>query len=224
MGEEMTGRCGYKRGANQSEKMNPKLFCDINTTKLLARPGPPLHTVLRFLYFFRNSDPNAEIYLPNLFQWDENGPFFLVHWDKKIKLAWKQLYKNTSDFLEGFITEAKWEKKTSRKPLVWKKVDSSLLGVGCHLTKCKPTHTQSTQPTPQAALNTQFIHHTLPLPVGWRRPSIMFASPESHSILLQSPKEIRGRRLSLSSFHSSFSDGGIRHTELPAHTRCLVAT
>lgn len=50
------------------KKMNPKLFCGINTTKLLARPGSTLHTALRFLYFFRNSDPNAEIYLANLFQ------------------------------------------------------------------------------------------------------------------------------------------------------------
>lgn len=188
MAEEMTGRCGCKRGADQPEKMNPKLFCGINTTKLLATPGSTLlHTELRFLYF-RNSDPNAEIYLPNLLQWEEHSPFFLVRWDKKIKLAWKKLYKKTSDFLEGFITEAQWGKKnnqTSRKPLFWKKVDSSLLDVGRHLTNCKPTHTQSAQPTLQAALNAQFIHHTLPHPVGWRRPSTMFASPESCHILLQ---------------------------------------
>lgn len=30
--------------------------------------GPPLHTALRLLYFFRNSDPIADMCLPNLFQ------------------------------------------------------------------------------------------------------------------------------------------------------------
>lgn len=75
----------------------------------------PLHTALRLVYFFRNSDPNAEIYLPNLFQWEECNPFFLVHWDKKIKSAWKKLYKNNSSVLEGFITKAKWGKKNPKQ-------------------------------------------------------------------------------------------------------------
>lgn len=76
--------------------------------------GPPLHTALRLLYFFRNSHPNAEIYLPNLFQWEEGNPFFLAHWDKKIKLAWKKLYKNNSTVLEGFLTKRPNEKKTQQ--------------------------------------------------------------------------------------------------------------
>lgn len=76
--------------------------------------GPPFHTALRLLYFLRNSDPNAEIYLPNLFQWEEGNPFFLVHWDKKIKLAWKTLYESNSTILEGFIPKAKWGKKPNK--------------------------------------------------------------------------------------------------------------
>lgn len=82
------------------------------------------------------------------------------------------------------------KKKKKNKPniqetTVPKKVDNSLLGVLCCLIKCKPPHIQSTQPTFQAALSTQFTHHILPQPVGWRRPSIMFASPELDGILLQ---------------------------------------
>lgn len=117
---------------------------------------PPLHTALRLLYFFRNSHPNAEIYLPNLFQWEEGNPFFLAHWDKKIKLARKKLYKNNSTVLEGFITKAKWEKtptkwpkpkQTPTKPLFqiksWQQpVRSVMLPY-----KVQSPHTQSTQPT-----------------------------------------------------------------------------
>lgn len=186
--------------------------------------GPPLHTTLRLLYFFRNSDPNAEIYLLNLFQWEECNPFFLVHWDKKIKLAWKKLYKNNSSVLEGFITKAKWGKKpqnktkpkqqqqkkkksatppkknttttttkknqnqpkskqTSRQPLFQKKLTTAYLEVLCCLIKCKPPHTQSSLPS--SLLSTHLTRDILPLAVGWRRPSIMFASPQLDSILLQ---------------------------------------
>lgn len=121
------------------------------------------HTALRLLYFFRNSDPNADIYLPNRFQWEECNPFFLVHWDKKIKLARNKLYKNNSSVLEGFIIKAKWKKKpnqtknhtkklqpklkeTSRKPLFQKKkVDNNLLGMLWCLIKVQtPTHPKHT--------------------------------------------------------------------------------
>lgn len=52
---------------------------------------------------------------------ERNVHCFLVHWDKKIKLAWKTLYKNNFSVLEGFKTKDKWEKKkpknqTKRKP------------------------------------------------------------------------------------------------------------
>lgn len=68
MAEEMTGNCRSQRGADQHEKINPKLFGGINTTKILAMPGstPPYSTEVPIL--LRNSDPSAEIYLPNLFQ------------------------------------------------------------------------------------------------------------------------------------------------------------
>lgn len=74
--------------------------------------------------------------------------------------------------------------KTPRKPLLWKKIDSSFLGVGCRLTTHKSTHTQNTQPTLRAALNTQPTRHTPAHPVD-RRQSTMFPSLDSHSILLQ---------------------------------------
>lgn len=82
-------------------------------------------------------------------------------------------------FLKGIVTWAKWV-----KPLLWKKVDSSFLGVGCRLTTHKSTHTQNTQPTLRAALNTQPTRHTPAHPVD-RRQSTMFPSLDSHSILLQ---------------------------------------
>lgn len=68
-----------------------------------------------------------------------------------------------------------------------------------------PTHPKHTD---YPALSTQFTHHILPQPVGWRRPSIMFASPELDSILLQDRVQWNQRQLSLHIFHSTFSSEG----------------
>lgn len=42
MAEEITGNCKSQREADQHEKINLKLFCGINTTKILAMPESTL--------------------------------------------------------------------------------------------------------------------------------------------------------------------------------------
>lgn len=185
------------------------------------------HTALRLLYFFRNSDPNADIYLPNLFQWEECNPFFLVHWDKKIKLARNKLYKNNSSVLEGFIIKGKWKKKpnqtknhtkklqpklkeTSRKPLFQKKKSwqQPVRNVMVPYKSANPH-------TPKA--------HSLPFSLHWapRSPIIFFPSQWAEEdqvscLLVQNwiafyyriVSQWNQRQLSLHIFHSSFSGEG----------------
>lgn len=95
----------------------------------------------------------------------------------------KEVCENAFDFFERHCNLGQMD-KTPRKPLFWKKVDSSFLGVGCRLTVHKSTHTQNTQPTLRAALNTQPTRHTPAHPVDSRQ-STMFPSLDSRSILLQ---------------------------------------
>lgn len=86
-------------------------------------------------------------------------------------------------FLKGIVTWAKRVKHPGNH-CSGKKVDSRFLGVGCHLTVHKSTHTQNTQPTLPAALNTQPTRHTPAHPVD-RRQSTTFPSLDSRSILLK---------------------------------------
>lgn len=151
------------------------------TTRLLATFGSTHPHSTRFPYIFRNSDPNAEIFQISSSE-KSTTHFFLVHWDKMMKLPWKKACKNAFDFFERHYNLGQMD-KTPRKPLFWKKVDRSFLGVGCCLTTHKCTHTQNTQPTLWAALNTQFTHHTPAHPLD-RKLSIKFPSLDSRSILL----------------------------------------
>lgn len=112
MAEGMTGHCGYQRGADQPEKINSKLFCGINTIKLLTM----IHLSTQH---WGSCIPSETVILmqTSIFQTsssERNVHCFLVHWDKKIKLAWKKLYKNNSSVLEGFKTKDKSEKKTKK--------------------------------------------------------------------------------------------------------------
>lgn len=189
------------------------------TTRLLATFGSTHPHSTRFPYIFRNSDPNAEIFQISSSE-KSTTHFFLVHWDKMMKLPWKKACKNAFDFFERHYNLGQMD-KTPRKPLFWKKSWQKLFRCGM-LPYYAQMHAHPKHTAYPLSCTKHPVHSSYSCPSIRQKTEYQVSQSRFTQYFTprQSPKETWGRRLRLNIFHSSFSDKGIWCPEFPTH-RCL---